>query len=195
MVNGTKFNFKYWEWNKWFYNYLKEEIKIDIVTLAIAKKFALKVAAGFSSVTVDELTSTINFTLNDGNKVSLKIPQLRGIKDIYFEDIVNPTTSIDETHLIILMTDDTKEDAGVIPNAKIAISKAEGNALSKKQDGLYVAEGAIRISNEEANIIEQKDDGIFATINSTDENTVNTVLDIVKSNVETEDLNFSDFLN
>ena len=182
-------------WNKWSYNYLKEEIKIDTVTLAIAKKFALKVAAGFSSVTVDELTSTINFTLNDGNKVSLKIPQLRGIKDIYFEDIVNPTTSIDETHLIILMTDDTKEDAGVIPNAKIAISKAEGNALSKKQDGLYVAEGAIRISNEEENIIEQKADGIFATINSKDENTVNTVLDIVKNNVETEDLNFSDFLN
>ena len=195
MVNGMKFNFKYWGWNKWFYNYLKEEIKIDIVTLAIAKKFALKVAAGFSSVTVDELTSTINFTLNDGNKVSLKIPQLRGIKDIYFEDIVNPTTLVNETHLIILMTDDTKEDAGVIPNAKIAISKAEGNALSKKQDGLYVAEGAIRISNEEANIIEQKADGIFATINSKDENTVNTVLDIVKNNVETEDLNFSDFLN
>lgn len=182
-------------WNKWFYNYLKEEIKIDIVTLAIAKKFALKVAAGFSSVTVDELTSTINFTLNDGNKVSLKIPQLRGIKDIYFEDIVNPTTLVNETHLIILMTDDTKEDAGVIPNAKIAISKAEGNALSKKQDGLYVAEGAIRISNEEANIIEQKADGIFAAINSKDENTVNTVLDIIKNNVETEDLNFSDFLN
>lgn len=170
-------------------------IKIDITTLAIAKKFALKVASGFSSVTVDESTSTINFTLNDGSKVSLKIPQLRGIKDIYFEDIVNPTTSVDETHLIILMTDDTKEDAGIIPNAKIAISKAEGNALSKKQDGLYVAEGAIRISNEEANIIEQKDDGIFATINSKDENTVNTVLDIVKNNVETEDLNFSDFLN
>ena len=195
MVNGTKFNFKYWGWSKWFYNYLKEEIKIDIVKLAIAKKFALKVAAGFSSVTVDELTSTINFTLNDGNKVSLKIPQLRGIKDIYFEDIVNPTTLVNETHLIILMTDDTKEDAGVIPNAKIAISKAEGNALSKKQDGLYVAEGAIRISNEEANIIEQKADGIFATISSKDENTVNAVLDIVKNNIETEDLNFSDFLN
>ena len=93
------------------------------------------------------------------------------------------------------MTDDTKEDAGVIPNAKIAISKAEGNALQKKQDGLYVAEGAIRISNEEANIIEQKADGIFATISSKDKNTVNAVLDIVKNNIETEDLNFSDFLN
>ena len=79
--------------------------------------------------------------------------------------------------------------------SEVAISKAEGNALEKKQDGLYVAEGAVKISKEEANIIEQKSDGIFATINSQDEKTVDTVLDIVKNNVETEDLNFSVFFN
>ena len=80
-------------------------------------------------------------------------------------------------------------------NSEVAISKAEGNALEQKQDGLYVAEGAIKISKEESNIIEQKSDGIFATINSQDEKTVNTILDIVKDNIETEDLNFSSFLN
>ena len=80
-------------------------------------------------------------------------------------------------------------------NPEVAISKAEGNALEQKQDGLYVAEGAIKISKEESNIIEQKSDGIFATINSQDEKTVNTILDIVKDNIETEDLNFSVFFN
>ena len=92
-------------------------------------------------------------------------------------------------HIILWINPDETSDL------EVAISKAEGNALEQKQDGLYVAEGAIKISKEESNIIKQKSDGIFATIDSKDEKTVNTVLDIVKNNVETEDLNFSDFLN
>ena len=45
---------------------------MDIVTLSAAKAYANKVAAGFSSVSVDG--STINFTLNDGTETSLTVP-------------------------------------------------------------------------------------------------------------------------
>ena len=112
--------------------------------------------------------------------VDIEIPEY-----IYIGD----TEPTDENIILWINPDETSI------NSEVAISKAEGNALEQKQDGLYVAEGAIKISKEESNIIEQKSDGIFATIDSKDEKTVNTVLDIVKNNVETEDLNFSDFLN
>jgi len=45
---------------------------MDIMSLALAKKFALKVAAGFSDVEVDGMN--IIFTLNDNTKVTLTVP-------------------------------------------------------------------------------------------------------------------------
>ena len=112
--------------------------------------------------------------------VDIEIPEY-----IYIGNI-EPT---DENVILWVNPDETSS------NLEVAISKAEGNILEQKQDGLYVAEGAIKISKEESNIIEQKSDGIFAAIDSKDEKTVNTILDIVKNNVETEDLNFSVFFN
>lgn len=45
---------------------------MDIITLALAKKFATTVSAGYSSVSVED--NTIHFTLNDGQKVDMVIP-------------------------------------------------------------------------------------------------------------------------
>ena len=51
---------------------------MDIVTYKLAQKYANKVAAGFSSVTVDGLD--IIFTLNDGKTVVLTVPSPKGEK-------------------------------------------------------------------------------------------------------------------
>lgn len=122
---------------------------MDVVTYSLCKKFALKVAAGFQSVTVDEPTSTINFTLLDGKTVSLKIPQLRGIDNIYFDIIYNPVTKEDETHLMFDMTDGTKIDAGIIPGGNTSISKVKGNRIVQKPDGIYVAREVLKLTQEE----------------------------------------------
>lgn len=145
--------------------------------------------------------STFDYEITNGNSSSsgkidiikvngTELPVVDKTVDIEIPDYIyiGNTEPTDENIILWINPDETSD-------LEVAISKAEGNALEQKQDGLYVAEGAIKISKEESNIIEQKSDGIFATINSKDEKTVNTVLDIVKNNVETEDLNFSDFLN
>ena len=56
---------------------------MDIVTLALAKKFAAKVASGFSHVEVDGLN--IIFTLNDGSQVTLTVPE--PVSDISITDM------------------------------------------------------------------------------------------------------------
>lgn len=45
---------------------------MDIITLALAKKYANKVAAGFSSVSVED--NKIIFTLNDGKTAEMTVP-------------------------------------------------------------------------------------------------------------------------
>lgn len=145
--------------------------------------------------------STFDYEITNGNSSSsgkidiikvngTELPVVDKTVDIEIPDYIyiGNTEPTDENIILWVNPDETSD-------LEVAISKAEGNALEQKQDGLYVAEGAIKISKKESNIIEQKSDGIFATIDSKDEKTVNTVLDIVKNNVETEDLNFSDFLN
>lgn len=128
----------------------------------------------------------------DAIKVNgIELPIVNKTIDIEIPEYIyiGNTEPTDENVLLWVNPDETSS------NLEVAISKAEGNVLEQKQDGLYVAEGAIKISKEESNIIEQKSDGIFAAIDSKDEKTVNTILDIVKNNVETEDLNFSVFFN
>lgn len=46
---------------------------MDVVTLSLAKKYASKVAAGFSKVEVDGMN--LKFTLNDGTTASLTVPK------------------------------------------------------------------------------------------------------------------------
>lgn len=83
---------------------------MDIITLALAKKFATKVAAGFSNVEVDGLN--IIFTLNDGSQVTLTIPEPAdgvSVVDMNIDD---------DGSLICTMSDGTTIDAGGVPFVK-----------------------------------------------------------------------------
>ena len=61
---------------------------MDIITLALAKKFATKVAAGFSNVEVDGLD--IIFTLNDGSQVTLTVAEpADGVNKKYVDDAIS----------------------------------------------------------------------------------------------------------
>lgn len=149
---------------------------MDIVAYALAKKFALKVSAGYSSVSVDEATSTINFTLNDGQKVSLKIPTPNGIKDIQINA---------NRHIIITLTDDSTIDAGVLPATEVEISKVSGNALVQKPDGLYVTKSGVQISQKQYNAMIEEEDGLYVpSLDNSDEQ--GKIIDIVNDNVASE---------
>lgn len=75
---------------------------MDMVTLALAKKFAKQVAAGFSSVSVEG--TTIHFTLNDGTKTSVTIPE----PDCWA--FMNDITIDDDGTLVISLTRDVETD-------------------------------------------------------------------------------------
>lgn len=77
----------------------------------------------------------------------------------------------------------------------VQISKEEGNVLENKTDGLYVPAGAVEISKEENNIIKLKSDGIYAALDENDIHTVKTIEKIVANDIETEDIDFSNFFN
>lgn len=80
---------------------------MDIITLALAKKFATSVSAGYSKVEVKG--NTIEFTLNDGSNVSLDVPKPKdGVSIVDLE--------IDEDgSLLCYLSDGTIVDAGHIP--------------------------------------------------------------------------------
>lgn len=84
---------------------------MDLVTLALAKKFANKVAAGFSKVEVSGMK--ITFTLNDGTTTSLTVPAPADGKD--GNSIVN--IDINENgELVCTLSDNTIIVAGNIAN-------------------------------------------------------------------------------
>lgn len=159
---------------------------MDIVTLALAKSFALKVSAGYSSVVVDEATSSIIFTLNDGSKATLKIPRLKEVKDVIIEEIE------DTSHLIFEMSDGSKIDAGILPEQKIQLSQKEDNVLEKKDDGYYVPASSVKINPSESNALKSTTEGLFVPDLNSEESKQN-ILEIIKDNLETEDIDFSNF--
>ena len=83
---------------------------MDVITLSLAKKYANKVAAGFSSVQVDG--SNLIFTLNDGTKATMTIPTPENGSDgISVVDL-----SIDtDGSLLCHMSDGSTIDAGKVP--------------------------------------------------------------------------------
>ena len=86
---------------------------MDIITLKLANAFAQKVAAGFSTVSVDGMT--INFTLNDGTKTSLTVPKPQDGTD----GVSVTGLEIDEDgSLLCHMSDGTTIDAGYVPSVK-----------------------------------------------------------------------------
>jgi len=83
---------------------------MDIITLALAKKFASQVAAGFSSVEVDGLN--IIFTLNDGSHATVTVPEpADGVS------VVDLNIDSDGS-LICTMSDGSTIDAGGVPFVK-----------------------------------------------------------------------------
>lgn len=82
---------------------------MDIITLALAKGYAKKLYAGYSSVEIDGMN--IIFTLADGNKVTLTVPTPKdgvSIKEI----------KIENKHLICVLSDNTEIDAGGLPKGE-----------------------------------------------------------------------------
>lgn len=145
---------------------------IDTVTLAVAKAFtkqsldgmgALKGAnATIASTNKENGTTTIVFewTGISGQKEQTSITIEDGIKG-------DPGVSIESVnidknnHIIITYSDKTTQDAGELPKEKLEISAEEGNAISRKEDGLYVAKGAVALSETENNAIQSKEDGLY----------------------------------
>ncbi len=83
---------------------------MDIIDIKLANKFATQVAAGFSKVEVDGMN--INFTLNDGTKTTLTVPEPAdgiSVVDMNIDD---------DGSLICTMSDGTTIDAGGVPFVK-----------------------------------------------------------------------------
>ena len=82
---------------------------MDIITLALAKKFATKVAAGFSNVEVNGMN--IVFTLNDGSQATLTVPEPEDGISVTDLDIDN------NNNLICTLSDGSTVNAGELPMA------------------------------------------------------------------------------
>ena len=146
---------------------------MDIVTLALAKAFTKKTVDGLgalkganaviTSITKENGISTVTFewTGTSGIKETDSIQVKDGEKGDTGLSV--KSLSIDENeHLIITYSDNTTEDAGVMPKIELGISAEGGNALIQKEDGLYVAEGAVVISPDENNALESRENGLYA---------------------------------
>ena len=146
---------------------------MDIVTLALAKAFTKKTVDGLgalkganaviTSITKENGISTVTFewTGTSGIKETDSIQVKDGEKGDTGLSV--KSLSIDENeHLIITYSDNSTEDAGVMPKIELEISAEGGNALIQKEDGLYVAEGAVAISPDENNALESRENGLYA---------------------------------
>lgn len=123
-------------------------MSLDVVTYALCKKIAASAVSGIKSYEIDGCSLVMQ--TNDGQKLTIDFPTPVP-KDI----------DINEEGQIVFTLGDgstikTKER---IPSMKI--SKEEGNALSTRPDGLYVAPGNVSISKEERNALTSKEDGLF----------------------------------
>ena len=104
---------------------------MDITTLSLAKKYANKVAAGFSNVEVQG--TTLIFTLNDGTKATMTIPTPENGSDCI--SVVN--ISINENgNLLCHMSDGSTIDAGKIPT----IEQNTGNVSSDIINSIVVVD-------------------------------------------------------
>lgn len=90
---------------------------MDVITLALAKNYANKVAAGFSNVAVDGMN--INFTLNDGSKATVVVPAPEnGADGVSVVDL-----SIDtDGSLLCHMSDGSIIDAGYVPTTDLDLT-------------------------------------------------------------------------
>ena len=112
---------------------------MDIITLSLAKKYANKVAAGFSKVEVQE--NNLIFTLNDGTKATMTIPTPeKGSDGISVVDI-----SIDtDGSLLCHMSDGSTIDAGKVP----AVEQDTGNVSSDVINSIRVVDTLPEVEEE-----------------------------------------------
>lgn len=104
---------------------------MDITTLSLAKKYANKVAAGFSKVEVQE--NNLIFTLNDGTKATMTIPTPENGSDgISVVDLSIDTNG----SLLCHMSDGSTIDAGKIP----AVGQDTGNVSSDIINSIVVVD-------------------------------------------------------
>lgn len=95
---------------------------MDVITLALAKKYANKVAAGYSSVRVDGMN--LIFTLNDGSEVTMAVPAPADGKDgadgaAGKDGLSVQNLSIDDDgSLLCHMSDGSVIDAGKVPTVE-----------------------------------------------------------------------------
>lgn len=104
---------------------------MDIITLSLAKKYANKVAAGFSNVEVQG--NNLIFTLNDGTKATMTVPTPeKGSDGISVVDL-----SIDtDGSLLCHMSDGSTIDAGKVP----AVEQDTGNVSSNTINSIVVVD-------------------------------------------------------
>lgn len=123
---------------------------MDAMTLSLAKKYANKVAAGYSSVRVDGMN--LIFTLNDGKEVTMTIPAPADGKD----GISVQNLSIDnDGSLLCHMSDGSVIDAGKVPSIEVEYSW--DNLKDKPFE---------EIATGEPTIVLLKDDYYFTEIDS-----------------------------
>lgn len=108
---------------------------IDVITLAKSKKYTDETVVG-------------------GGAIKGKNCTITSIQKVGLDNIITFQWTLDDG---TIQTDSITVKDG----ENLEISKAVGNALSLKLDGLYVPEGAIKISKEAENAIEVKADGIY----------------------------------
>lgn len=94
---------------------------MDITTFALAKQFALKVAAGFSSVRVDEPNCAIIFTLNDGKIATLHIPRPKD--GVSVEDIKIVEGLDKKKYIMFTMSDGTIINGGEFPDVDTTLKQ------------------------------------------------------------------------
>ena len=113
---------------------------------AILNKKLKGVISGVASVTMEG--TTINWTFTDGSTAAMKFPDPKAITNVAITDT---------KHLVCTLSTGDVIDAGELPNMDIAISKASGNALVKKSDGLYVSKSALIIDDNSLCYNEQEE--------------------------------------
>lgn len=112
---------------------------MDITTLSLAKKYANKVAAGFSKVEVQG--NNLIFTLNDGTKATMTVPTPENGSDGI--SIVDVSIDIDGS-LLCHMSDGSTIDAGKIP----AIEQDAGNVSSDTINSIVVVDTLPEVEEE-----------------------------------------------
>ena len=112
---------------------------MDIITLSLAKKYANKVAAGFSNVEVQG--NNLIFTLNDGTKATMTVPTPEKGSDGI--SIVDVSIDIDGS-LLCHMSDGSTINAGKVP----AVEQDIGNVSSDVINSIVVVDALPEIEEE-----------------------------------------------